>query len=146
MPKYDPRDYDYSNGDEPIERRHLQTRLHNKARDGGRERDAIQMIDWCKKQGWDDRKVITESLLALAQMMNEGYDPPANQQAFLTKQLQDMITVASAHIQMLSKLDLSGLRSQPAWNEKTWQASASVLSPETANLFGTSKKFEDDED
>jgi hypothetical protein len=145
MPGYDPRNYDYSD-DEPVEKLRIQTRLHNKVRDGGRQRDAIKMWNWCKEQGWEDRQIITEALVALATAMNEGYEPPVNQQAVLTQQLQDTIMAVAAHVQMLSKLDLSTLRSQPAWNEQTWQNSESLLSPQTANLFGSKKVFEDDDD
>lgn len=145
MPGYDPRDYDYSD-DEPIEKLRVQARLHNKVRDGGRQRDAIKMWNWCKTQKWEDRKIITEALIALAVAMNEGYEPPINEQAVLTNRLQETIMAVADHVQMLSKLDLSTLRSQPAWNEQTWKASESLLSPESANLFGAAKKFEDDDD
>lgn len=132
---------------------HIQARLHEDA-PGGREHDALEFYfdTLTKKTKWDHRRIITEALLALRMQWDEGYRPPDVQAAVLTdemiamaKEARQSLEMVRQHVEMLSKLDLSSLRTQPGWNEKVWEETSSVVKGASA-IMGRPKAYGDDDD
>jgi hypothetical protein len=139
---------------EPLKAR-IQCRLHSDNPDGGREKDALEFYlgDELKKKRWDDRRIVTEALLALRMYWNEGYRPPDNPQAQMTSEILAMLKEAreafhmvSQQIEMLNSLDLTSLRSQPGWKEDVWTKSSLAVNSGAAAIMGHGKSYDEDED
>jgi len=145
-------------GDEPeIEtlKAHIQGRLHSATQDGGRERDALTFYHKTLKETtpWDDRRIVTESLLALRMYWEKGYRPPDNPQGAVTheilavaKEARETLQLAREAMQMLSTLDLTSLRTQPGWKEDVWEKTSIVVSKGAAAMMGHAKSYGDDDD
>lgn len=133
---------------------HMQLRLHSETPDGGREKDALEFYygDLAEKK-WDNRRIVTESLLALRMYWQEGYRPPDNPQGMVTSEIlamakdaRETLKLAREAMQMLSTLDLSSLRTQPGWNEKVWEDTTQAVKGASA-IMGRPKTYGgDDED
>ena len=142
---------------EPL-RLHLQARLHSDTPDGGREKDALEFyFDELIKKKWDNRRILTEALLALRMTMEEGYQPPEVQAAVLTGEMKELakearraLKLVRKHVEMLNNLDLSSLRTQPGWNEDVWEETTLAVNPGAAAIMGHAKSYdnleEDDDD
>lgn len=125
--------------------RHIQARLRE---DIVQEADAVVAYDQLRRNAdWTDRRIITEALIALRQKFDAGYQPPAVEtEITLTNKMQRTLGLIMEHIQMLTTLDLSSARQSPAWDETRYQEVATQLHDSVADLFGASKRYEDDED
>lgn len=135
-------------------RLHIQARLHEDAPDGGREKDALEFYynTLAKKTKWDNRRIITEALIALRLQWEEGYRPPDVQAAVLTDEMIAMarearqsLELLRSHVEMLNNLDLSSLRTQPGWNEKVWADTTQAVKGASA-IMGRPKSYGDDDD
>jgi hypothetical protein len=127
------------------EQRLLQGRL-NSLTGGQREMDAIEMLDHLRNvEKMDDRTITGDLLLLMRAKYQEGYQPPSMQPNTLTRDMQEALTMILNHIKMLSTLDLSSLRSQPAWNEDHFQAASTRLHESAADFLGQSKRYDDDD-
>lgn len=127
----------------------VQTRLNTLHKDKDiekRERDAIEFVKRLRsKEKMTDREFLTEALLLMRAQWNEGYRPPALTSKTLTSEMQEALAMILDHIKMLSTLDLSGLRSQPAWNEDHFQKASSRLHESAADFLGQSKRYDEDD-
>jgi hypothetical protein len=139
---------------EPL-KAHIQARLHEHNPDGGRERDAIQFYqsEELVKRKWDDRRIVTEALLALRMYWEEGYRPPDNPQGMVTseilamaKEARETLQLAREAMQMLSTLDLTSLRTQSGWREEVWEKTSLVVNKGAAAIMGHAKSYGDDDD
>lgn len=130
------------------QQRIVQTRLNSLHKDKDiekREKDAIEFVDYLRdKEQMTDREFLTEAILVLREKWQEGYRPPALRAKTLTREMQEALSAILEHIQMLSTLDLSSLRSQPAWNEDHFQRTSTRLHESAADFLGQSKKYDDD--
>lgn len=134
-------------GATPPLRAHIQGRLHSDTQDGGREHDALAFYyGQLAEEKWDDRKIITEALLALRMYWEEGYRPPDPQPIVINSEIQAGIKALREHMKMLSELDLTSLRSQPAWKEEVYQDTSDAISSGAAAIMGHAKTYDDDDD
>lgn len=135
-------------------RAHIQGRLHSETPDGGREHGALEFYldTLLKVEKWDDRRVLTEALLALRMYWEEGYRPPDNPQGLMTSEIVEMakearatLKLARGAMEMLSSLDLTSLRSQPGWKEEVWADTSAAVGSGAAKIMGHAKSYDDDE-
>lgn len=139
---------------EPL-KAHIQGRLHSDNNDGGREKEALEFYygNEIKGKRWDDRKIITEALLALRVAMEAGYQPPEVQAAVLTDEMKEIarearraLKLVRKHVEMLNSLDLSSLRTQPGWKEDVWEEATLAVSPGASRIMGAAKSYDDGDD
>lgn len=79
---------------------------------------------------WEDRKLITEGLIALWEKMEHGYTPPKMpKQAAVLNQVAAMVAKLDALTNMLQNVDLTAARQQPHWNEEVFQDAAGIDAP-----------------
>lgn len=136
-------------------RAHIQGRLHSENPDGGRERDALEFYygEELKKLKWDDRRIVTESLLALRMYWEKGYRPPDNPQGQVThevlamvKEARQVLKAVHESMQMLGSLDLSSLRAQPGWKEEVWESTTATVNAGASAIMGHAKSYDDEDE
>lgn len=139
---------------EPLKAR-IQCRLHSDNPDGGREKGALEFYygEELKIKRWDDRRIVTEALLALRMYWEEGYRPPDNPQAQVTseilamaKEARETLQLAREAMHMLSTLDLTSLRSQSGWKEDVWEKTSLAVNSGAAAIMGHAKSYDEDDD
>lgn len=149
---------------ETDKQRHFQARLHADRTantgegEGYFERDAIEVLDWCRANLKDkfgdpitDRDLATLLLISYGERMIEGWQPKAAKGAAsaIVQRFNRIIDILAKQVERLEKIDIQVIRqSVPEFDQQAWDLDnleiSSLLS--TANLTGKGKSYDPDED
>jgi hypothetical protein len=124
--------------------RHIQARLRHDLAD---ERAAVETYDWLRSNpDWSDRLIIKEGLLALRKKLDKGYKPVlVETEITLTTEMRRTLRLIMEQVKLLSEIDLTVARQSPGWDEERYQDTKTQLDKSVANLFGQSKRYDDED-
>lgn len=125
--------------------RHIQARLRHDLAD---ERAAVETYDWLKTNpDWSDRLIIKEGLLALRKKLDKGYKPVlVETEITLTTEMRRTLKLIMEQVKLLAEIDLTTVRQSPGWDEERYQDTKTQLDKSVADLFGHSKRYDDEDD
>lgn len=97
---------------------------------------------------WNDRKLITEGLIALGEKLNHGWSPPTvPNEMTISANVVNMLAKLNKTIEMLSRMDISKLREIDGFDEDTFETMRSEgLKSGAARMFSDDTVFDDDKD
>lgn len=111
-----------------------------------REIDAIVVAEALKKEDpekWTDRKLFTEGLIALGEKLESGWQPQEVPTTIsIGADAARMLNQLSAFVQLLSQMDIDGLRQVKGFDENAYN----IAKTGASKLISGDTKFEDIED
>jgi hypothetical protein len=108
-----------------------------------READAVDVAEKLTEDGWTQRKLLTESLIALGEKLESGWEPQEVPSTItIGAQVAEMLAHSKRLLAMLSGMDIEALRKVQGFDEDAYN----VANTGASKLISGDTKFDDKED
>ena len=115
-------------------------------RDYFHEMDAVEVAETLKEsdpEKWTDRRLFTEGLIALGEKLETGWHPQdVPTMISIGADAARMLNQLSAFVQLLSQMDIDGLRQVKGFDENAYN----IAKTGASKLISGDTKFDDKED
>jgi hypothetical protein len=149
---------------ETDKQRHFQARLHAQRiapvgdKEGVYERDAIEILDWCRENLKDnfgdpitDRDLAVLLLVSYGGRIQEGWQPQGVKGATgaIVQRFNRLMDVLARQVERLENIDIAVIQqASPSFDSEGWKLDSMEISTvlSTTNLTGRGKSYDPDED